>query len=125
MENTWPARTLIYRQSRQSSHMVDDTASPASHRKGRNPMASPPRRGTIGQLAVLACAPAMALAIAWPAAGAAAAASPPSAYVDVSVATVWTAPALIACHHARVPNEVRLPYFASSCEASIVTSAST
>jgi gamma-D-glutamyl-L-lysine dipeptidyl-peptidase len=78
-------------------------------------MACPPRRGTIGRLAVLACAPAAALAIAWPAAagagcvaatsarapsaaaaavpGSSAAAGPPSSYVDVSVATVWTAPA--------------------------------
>jgi gamma-D-glutamyl-L-lysine dipeptidyl-peptidase len=76
-------------------------------------MAAPPPRGTIGRLAVVACAPATALAIAWPAAagtgsaatparavsaaataapGSSAAASPPSAYVDVSVATVWTAP---------------------------------
>ncbi len=78
-------------------------------------MAFPPRRGSIGRLIVLACAPATALAITWPAAvgtgsaaaasarelpaagaaapGSSAAASPPSAYVDVSVATVWTAPA--------------------------------
>jgi gamma-D-glutamyl-L-lysine dipeptidyl-peptidase len=77
-------------------------------------MASPPRPGTIGRRAVMACAPAAALAVAWPAAagagssapasaralpaagvaapGSSAAASPPSAYVDVSVATVWTAP---------------------------------
>jgi gamma-D-glutamyl-L-lysine dipeptidyl-peptidase len=77
-------------------------------------MASPRRRRTIGRVAVLACAPAAALAIVWPAAagtgsaaapsarapsaagapapGSSAAAWPPSAYVDVSVATVWTAP---------------------------------
>ncbi len=77
-------------------------------------MASAPRRGTVGRLAVLACVSGTALAIAWPAAagtgsgaatsaralsaagaaapGSSAAASPPSAYVDVSVATVWTAP---------------------------------
>jgi gamma-D-glutamyl-L-lysine dipeptidyl-peptidase len=78
-------------------------------------MACPPRRMTIGRMAVLACASATALAIAWPAAagpgpaaaasarassaaeaaapGPSAVAAPPSAYVDVSVATVWTAPA--------------------------------
>ena len=76
-------------------------------------MACPPCRRIIGRLALLACAFATALAIAWPAvegSGSAAAASaqassaaaapgssaaawPPSAYVDVSVATVWTAPA--------------------------------
>jgi gamma-D-glutamyl-L-lysine dipeptidyl-peptidase len=78
-------------------------------------MACPLRRRTVGRLAVLACASATALTIAWPAAastgpaaaasarapsaagaaapGSSAAAAPPSAYVDVSVATVWTAPA--------------------------------
>jgi gamma-D-glutamyl-L-lysine dipeptidyl-peptidase len=57
-----------------------------------------PRRRAIGWLAVLACGPTTALAMAWPAAAgtgsaAPAAAAPPTAYVDVSVATVWTAPA--------------------------------
>jgi gamma-D-glutamyl-L-lysine dipeptidyl-peptidase len=77
-------------------------------------MACPPRRRTGGRLAVLACASATALAVGWLAAGtgsaaeasarassaagaaapgSSAAAWPPSAYVDVSVATVWTAPA--------------------------------
>jgi len=92
-------------------------------------VACAPRRRTAGRLAVLACAPVTALAIAWlaavgtgsaaatsarassaagasaagssaagssatgsSAAGSSAAGSPPSAYVDVSVATVWTAP---------------------------------
>jgi gamma-D-glutamyl-L-lysine dipeptidyl-peptidase len=79
-------------------------------------MAFPRRRRAIGRVAVLACAAVAALAIAWPAgagtgsaaaamsawassaagagaAGSSAAASPPSGYVDVSVATVWTSPA--------------------------------
>ena len=56
-------------------------------------MASPPRRGTIGRRAFLACAPATALAIAAAPGSSSAAAAPPSAYVGVSVATVWTAPA--------------------------------
>jgi gamma-D-glutamyl-L-lysine dipeptidyl-peptidase len=77
-------------------------------------MACPRCRRIVGRLGVMACASATALAIAWPAAagtgcaattsaraastsgaaatGTSATASPPSAYVDVSVATVWTAP---------------------------------
>ena len=99
-------------------------------------MASPPRRGTIGRLAVLACASAMALAIAWPAAagtgsaaatsarassaagaaapGSSAAASPPSAYVDVSVATVWTAPTSPRpVDHPALTNPVNIPRWLS------------
>jgi hypothetical protein len=95
-------------------------------------MASPARRRTIGRLAVLACAPATALAIAWPAAaatgsavatsarvssaagaaapGSSAAAWPPSAYVDVSVATVWTAPASPRpVDHPALTNPVNIP----------------
>jgi gamma-D-glutamyl-L-lysine dipeptidyl-peptidase len=95
-------------------------------------VASPWRRGTIGRRAVLAGAPAAALAIAWPAAagtgsaaaasaralsaaGAAApgslpAASPPSAYVDVSVATVWTAPTSPRpVDHPALTNPVNIP----------------
>lgn len=99
-------------------------------------MAYPPRRGTIGRLAVLACASAMALAIAWPAAagtgsaaatsarasstagaaasGSSAAASPPSAYVDVSVATVWTAPTSPRpVDHPALTNPVNIPRWLS------------
>ena len=99
-------------------------------------MASSPRRGTIGRLAVLACAPATALAVAWPAAagtgsaaamsaralsaagaatpGSSAAASPPSAYVDVSVATVWTAPTSPRpVDHPALTNPVNIPRWLS------------
>ena len=99
-------------------------------------MFPPPRRSTIGRLAVLACAPARALAIAWPAprapgptaatstrassaAGAAApgssaAASPPSGYVDVSVATVWTAPTSPRpVDHPALTNPVSIPRWLS------------
>jgi gamma-D-glutamyl-L-lysine dipeptidyl-peptidase len=93
-------------------------------------MAFPPRRGTIGRRTVLACAPAAALAAAWPAggtgsaaatsaraspaAGAAAATSPPSAYVDVSVATVWTAPTSPRpVDHPALTNPVNIPRWLS------------
>jgi gamma-D-glutamyl-L-lysine dipeptidyl-peptidase len=94
-------------------------------------MGFPPRRGTVGRLAVLACAPAAALAIAWPAAagtgsatatsarassagGAAAAALPPSAYVDVSVATVWTAlTSPRPVDHPALTNPVNIPRWLS------------
>jgi gamma-D-glutamyl-L-lysine dipeptidyl-peptidase len=99
-------------------------------------MASPARRRTIGRLAVLACAPATALAIAWPAAaatgsavatsarassaagsaapGSSAAARPPSGYVDVSVATVWTAPTSPRpVDHPALTNPVNIPRWLS------------
>jgi gamma-D-glutamyl-L-lysine dipeptidyl-peptidase len=99
-------------------------------------VACSPRRRAIGWLAVLACAPVTALAIAWPAAagtglvaaasarvpaaaGAAAprssaAARPPSAYVDVSVATVWTTPASPRpVDHPALTNPVNIPRWLS------------
>jgi gamma-D-glutamyl-L-lysine dipeptidyl-peptidase len=104
-------------------------------------MARPPRCRTIGRLAVLACASATALVIAWPAAGgtgsaaapparaasaagaavsgssasgSSAAAWPPSAYVDVSVATVWTAPTSPRpVDHPALTNPVNIPRWLS------------
>jgi gamma-D-glutamyl-L-lysine dipeptidyl-peptidase len=99
-------------------------------------MAFPPCRRTVGRRAVLACAAAAPLSIVWPAAagtGSAAAAPaqapytaaaaapgsstpvwPPSAYIDVSVATVWTAPASPRpVDHPALTNPVDIPRWLS------------